>query len=246
MPHQDKRPLPFPDHIFRSPENDRVSLEDVCTAAARTAGNAETGLALAGRQHRWETVYATGQIAHHLEELQLVFGEGPVVDALSSGGPVFAADLAGQRSRSRWPVLAAASVETGARAAFAFPLRRKRPWVGTLTVYRAEPGELSNAQSVDTLRFAAVALQLLTSDIGPGPPESMGDTAWPVASADPNHDPTLIYQATGVLAAQKRVDVDTAFAILRAQAYASGTRLVSVAKATIETYLPLDEGAHIR
>jgi hypothetical protein len=247
MSYQHGRPLPPADDAFRISENRNIPLEDVCTSAANTAGDAEAALALGGGKGRWETVWATGETAHHLEEMQLVTGQGPVVESMSSGAPVFAADFAQPTSRSRWPAFAPMALETAGRAAFAFPLRGSRSWVGTLSVYRVEPGELSSAQSADILRLAASAFRLLTSSFVPNHAEPKGDNAWSAPTpADPNHDPALIYQATGVLAARKGVDIDTAFAILRAEAYTTGRRLVSVAKATIETYLPLDEGAQIR
>jgi hypothetical protein len=58
----------------------------------------------------------TDEVGRRLAELQLTFGEGPLLDASVTGGPVLASDLADAESASRWPAFAPAASAAGAAA----------------------------------------------------------------------------------------------------------------------------------
>ncbi len=74
-----------------------------------------------------------------LEDLQFTLGEGPGIDAHTSGRPVFEPHLA---ESTLWPVFAAAAEEAGMLACFAFPLSVGAIRLGALDLYRGRSGSL--------------------------------------------------------------------------------------------------------
>src|SRR5688500_4456017 len=70
-----------------------------------------------------------------IEELQFTLGEGPCVDAYSSGRAVTEPDL-GAPLRPRWSAFTPAAVDAGARAVFGFPMQIGVTRLGALNLYR--------------------------------------------------------------------------------------------------------------
>jgi hypothetical protein len=70
-----------------------------------------------------------------VQELQLNLGEGPCVDAWTSGEPTFETDLA-EPAIVRWP----AFVPAGIRSVFALPLALGAIRIGVLALYRDVSG----------------------------------------------------------------------------------------------------------
>src|SRR5439155_15786464 len=78
------------------------------------------------------TRFASDATSARVEDLQFALGEGPCIDAFSSGRPVLVADLAAREYALRWPVFAPGAVAAGARAVFAIPLRIGAIRIGVL------------------------------------------------------------------------------------------------------------------
>ena len=85
----------------------------------------------------WIILSDSGPVGDRLEDLQVVLGEGPRLDAVATGGPVAVTDLAHPRARARWPCFCAPALAGGVRAVFAFPVHLDAVPVGVLNVYRA-------------------------------------------------------------------------------------------------------------
>ncbi len=64
----------------------------------------------------------TDEVGRQLADLQLTLGEGPLLDASASSGPVLASELADGEWGTRWPAFGPAAGKAGAAAVFAFPL----------------------------------------------------------------------------------------------------------------------------
>jgi hypothetical protein len=58
----------------------------------------------------------TDEVGRQLAELQLTLGEGPLLDASASGGPVLSAGLADAQAAARWPAFTPAACRAGAAA----------------------------------------------------------------------------------------------------------------------------------
>ena len=181
---------------------------------------------------------ATDGRARQLEELQFALGEGPCVEASSSGRPVLRADLAvsGSAGSGRWPRFGAAVLDAGVRAVFAFPLRVGAIRVGVLDLYRDTPGPLTALDLADALAFADAAtfvvLHLQDHD------EYGGVNS---ALSGPIDHQAVVHQATGMITIQLGVSLAEALLRLRAHAYATGQTVSAVAADVVDRRLFFDD-----
>jgi ANTAR domain len=215
-----------------------MSAGDACAAAV--AGVQVTGawLSAGSSGDGGHLMRATDGVSRRLAELQLTLGEGPSLDAFTSGGPALASDLADREAGLRWPAFAVAACEAGAAAVFAFPLAVGAIRAGTLGLYRDRPGPLADRQLGDALLFADTATLLLLNA------QTNGSSG-----AEPDRQPAdfprhraEIDQATGMLTEQLGVSIADAFARLRAYAYANDLRLTDVAGDIVARRLRLHPG----
>ncbi len=198
---------------------------------------------------RRELVHATDRRAAELDELQFMLGEGPCVDAFTAGSPVLVPDLGPAGWQARWPGFTVAGVNAGACAVFAFPLALGAIRVGVLGLYRSAPGSLSPGALADVLVCADVALQLLlNSRAGADGDGRAHDGDWDgdgrahdgwARDGWPDHH-AQVYQATGMVSAQRGVGLEEALALLRAYAFAHDWALGEVAAAVVDRRLRLD------
>jgi GAF domain-containing protein len=175
-------------------------------------------------------VCATDDVSARIEDLQFTLGEGPCVDAVSSGAPVLVADLEQPEDIAidRWPAFIQSAADEGVKAIFAFPMRIGAISVGALDLYRDSPGDLTEAEiSAGLLAADAAALALLRFD-------SERDDAF---ADDSEHRSTYqlqVHQATGMVQVQLGVKTEEAFLMLRARAFASGRSIADVAVDVVE------------
>jgi len=219
-----------------------VSAGHACEAAAAVAGVDGGWLSLMSDPARRALVHATGPRAAELEELQFTLGEGPGADAFRSSSPVLVADLAAASWREWWPGFTPAGVAAGAAAVFAFPLVQGAIRVGVLGLYRATPGSLSPGALADVLVCADIALLLLLNSRAglDGNGDGLAEDGW-------SDDHARVYQATGMLSAQRGVGLEEALALLRAYAFSHDLTLDEVAAAVVARRLRLDsEGTGFR
>jgi hypothetical protein len=181
---------------------------------------------------------ATDGRARQLEELQFTLGEGPCVEASSSGRPALRPDLAaaGPAGSARWPRFGAAALEAGVHAIFAFPLRVGAIQVGVLDLYRDTPGPLSAPDLADALAFAdaatIVVLHLQDHD-------EHGSVS--AALSGPIDSQAVVHQATGMLTIQLGISLAGALLRLRAHAYATGQAVSAVAADVVNRRLHFDD-----
>jgi hypothetical protein len=211
-----------------------VSAGDACVAAAVATGVTGAWLTAARDAEAGHLMRVTGKLSEQLAELQLILGEGPSLDAVTSGGPVLTSDLDAAETRRRWPAFAPAAGRAGAAAVFAFPLRIGAIRAGVLTLYRDQPGALSTSQLGDALIFADAATMLLLDAQDHADGNTTNGNSGPAAGpAGQPSDLALhraeIDQATGMLTEQLGVGIADAFIRLRTYAYARDLRLTDVA-----------------
>ena len=212
-----------------------MSAEDACEVAA-AVGEADGGwLSVMSDPARRALVHATSRRAAELDELQFTLGEGPCADAFRSGRPVLVADLGAAGWRERWPGFAIASLTVEAAAVFAFPLVLGAIRVGVLGLYRKTAGPLSPGALADVLVCADVALQLLLNSRAGMDGDGLPGDGW-------SDDHAQVYQATGMVSAQRAVGPEEALALLRAHAFAYDLTLDEVAAAVVARRLRLGSG----
>ena len=185
---------------------------------------------------------ATDAVAAELEEIQMTLGEGPYLDAASSLSPVQVHNFADPATAAaeRWPFLAKEVARLEVCALFGFPVSLGEVPVGTVGLYRREPGALSTAQLGATLSAVDdIAASLLDQD------------TWTEVASRPSsgqHPPVrlgagtpLVHQAAGMTMIQLDVSIEEAMALLRATAYAEGIALADLAREVVERRLRLGE-----
>ncbi|ANS70681.1 hypothetical protein SLINC_8457 [Streptomyces lincolnensis] len=207
----------------------RVGVVDVCTAAVAALPVGGAGVSAMSRTTASHPLCSTDDISEQLEELQLMLGEGPCVDAFVHGSAILTPDLLAGALPDRWVVFADAALDAGARAVFALPLQMGAISPGVLDLYADVPTVLDTEELADALAFADLATLLLID-------ARIEETGAPVDGAlkdrgleDLGGYRAEIDQATGMLTAQLGVGIDEAFVRLRAYAFVQGRRLAGVA-----------------
>ncbi|MDT7554486.1 MAG: hypothetical protein QOI16_3022 [Pseudonocardiales bacterium] len=211
---------------------DHLLAQRICEACVDGLDIDGAALSLLTKSSSRETLWATDGTAELLEDLQFTLNEGACMEAATTGRAVFVPDLDHTTHVERWPMFAAAVAEqTLVGALFALPLQWGAVNLGVLDLYRAAPGELSDAQSRDALAAAdTAALMLLgqrTNPIDPADPEYSGyGGGWLDHSYGHRAE---IHQATGMVLAQLKISATDALARLRAHAFVHQRLLIDVA-----------------
>lgn len=170
---------------------------------------------------------SSGEQSQLLELIQLQTDSGPCVLAYRTGRAVFVDDLS--VDRSRWPAFAERGLAYNFQAVAALPLRLRDERIGALNLFLAQPGPLSAADVGVAQALADVAT------IG-----ILHHRAWTHSALINQQLQTaldsrvVIEQAKGVLAERGRVDVTTAFTLLRAHTRRTNQRLVDLARAVVD------------
>ncbi|MEU3465816.1 GAF domain-containing protein [Streptomyces sp. NPDC006733] len=171
-----------------------------------------------------DSVYAQFLGASHpaalqLENVQFAVSEGPGVTAAATGQPVIVPDL--HHVVTPWPFFGSLAREQlrDVGAIYALPLMIGGNTVGTVTLFRHEPGrpatdlaELSDIALVTATGFLWSAFQPLTGtgELPPWEPTSVLAAHWGAAHC-----------AAGALAEQEGITAEDALARIRGRAFAS-------------------------
>jgi hypothetical protein len=209
-------------------------MQRLCRAAARTLPASGVGISVMSTDGQPATVAASDAHSATVEDLQFTLGEGPCIDAYSTGRPVFAPDLT-VAARVRWPGYAPAAQEHGVQAAFSFPLQIGAARLGALDIYQDEPGSPSRETIVEALTFADAAMTGLLnaqqrSNEGDGTP----------ALDDALDNRFELYQAQGMVAVQLGIQLHEAMIRIRAHAYAQNRPLSDVADDIVARRIALE------
>ncbi|MEW2166652.1 ANTAR domain-containing protein [Streptomyces sp. NPDC007084] len=208
---------------------------DAVADAAGPLGVEGISVCAAGRPGVSEILWSSGGVADDFEDLQVMLGEGPGRDSLTSGAVVRVPDLARVRE-DRWPALLTEASDLAVQAVFCFPLRIGAITLGVLTLFRRVPGPLTSAQGEDAGALAAalthrvldLGLPLLSSPEG----------------ADLPHHHAVLHQATGMVSVQLEVPLAEALLRLRAHAYSNSLNLTETARDIVARRLRLAPEPH--
>lgn len=207
---------------FHRTEQQHVG-RSLCSTAVEVVEVPGAAIMLVNAAGTVHPVGVCGATMEAVEELQLVHGEGPCIDAHHLGRPVVEPDLAHPEAL-RWVGFSQPAVAAGAGAVFGFPLHIGSVCIGALNLCAEQPGALTADQHRDALVLADVAIVTLLSAQEESPP---GELSWDLV--DDSAHQVVVHQATGMVAVQLETDLVDAFARLRAHAFMSGRRLSAVA-----------------
>jgi GAF domain-containing protein len=202
----------------RSVEN---VLSDVTNAALELIPGADTaGVLLIGKNGRWDSVGGTSDLPHRLDELQMLFNEGPCVEAALDEVIVRTDDF---RAEDRWPKYSPAVVEIGVLSGVSFKLYTASRTAGALNLFSFKPHAFDGeAETFGTVLAAHAAAAILASREGEE-----------LQSAVSTRD--RIGQAKGIIMERYNVDDVRAFEMLRKLSQDSNIRLVDIAQRVIDT-----------
>ena len=198
-------------------------LERLCAVCVELVGITGAGVTVRGL-HLASSLCSSGPAAARLEELSLSLGEGPSVNAHTSGVAVLEPDLLSPVA-PRWPIFRPQAVEVGAEAMFAFPLRVGAVRLGSLMIYRDRPGMLSDEQHRDALAMSGVAMDVVLANQEQAPPDGLASGLRTLSGSRAE-----VHQAAGMVSVQVGVSVAEALLLLRARAYADERPLMDVAR----------------
>jgi GAF domain/ANTAR domain len=212
-----------------------VMLERACMTAVDLLGATGAGISLMADEGGHGFAAASDAFSRQLEELQFTLGEGPCIDAFTTGRPVLVPDLSDGHGR-RWPMYVSAVRERGVRAIFAFPIQIGGSRLGVLDVFRDKPGSLTPEQLGQAVALTDVVLTM-TLD---------GQRRAPAGALPQGFDEAPgfhieIAQAQGMIMIQLGVNITEALVRLRAYAYAQGRPVSEVARDVVARRLRFDD-----
>jgi GAF domain-containing protein len=187
---------------------------------------AGAGILLADAGDELGVVASTSEQNAFIELLQLDAGDGPCIEAFTTGTVVSVADP--HEMQQRWPKFAEAAAGFGYESVHAIPLRLRDASLGSLNLFRATPGTLNRGDAVAAQALADVAtISILQQRILEQSELAQSQLQRALDSR------VVIEQAKGFVAHTHQVDMDAAFALLRDHARSNGLRLVDVAARVI-------------
>jgi GAF domain-containing protein len=201
------------------------SLEDVLSDVTGSAkelisGTDTAGVLLIGKGGKFETLAATSDLPHRLDELQMKYTEGPCVEAALDEVIVRTDDF---RTEERWPQYSPAVVELGVLSGLSFKLYTADRTAGALNLFGFKPNAFdAEAETIGAVLAAHAAAAILASRQGEE-----------LQSALSTRD--RIGQAKGIIMERYGVDDIRAFEMLRRLSQESNTRLVEIAQQVIDT-----------
>ena len=216
-----------------------AAADGLCGACVQVLGVDGAAVSLMHDGATQGTFGSSGARSQHLDELQFTFGEGPCLDAVSSGNPVLVGDLDGLEEQ-RWPAFRTAVIDAGMGAVFALPVTVAGRAVGALDLFRtrSEPlAGVSLAGAVIAAELAALPLlDLMTADVDWDQVGQGGDGFAQLASLER----VEVYQATGMIIGATGMGPADALIRLRAYAFAHAMTASEVGYAIVDRRLSVD------
>lgn len=209
----------------------------LCGVAAEALSMSGAGIMLMSGELRAGSVCSSNRVSALIEDLQYTLGEGPCVDAHREQRPVLEPDL-GHPAQVRWLAFSPPALAAGARAVFGFPMRVGSVRLGALNIYRDQPGALTDDQHADALVMSDIAAREVLAVQSRAPAGAVAEEL--ESTADLRY---VVYQATGVVAAQLGVSVTMALLELRSYAFAHDELLNKVAEEVVSRRLRFDRQA---
>jgi len=205
------------------------TLVDDCTGLFDASA---AGILLVAPNGELEVVVATNESSDFLGIVQAKQGEGPCVEAITSGQPVSVLDL--EDVDARWSFFADAALRFGYRSMHALPMRLRQSTIGSLNLFRANVGRLDARDAVAAQALADVATISILQERA----HREGDIAREQLQRALDSR-IVIEQAKGILAQRHGVDMGRAFELVRSYARSTQSRLGDAAAKIVAGELDL-------
>jgi GAF domain-containing protein len=201
-------------------------LGDITALAARGIPGADSTSITLIRGERAFTAAHHGEMALAADELQYERGYGPCLDA-GRGNVVLRID--DMRTEHRWPDYVSHVLDTGVRSSLSVPLPYQGASIGALNIYSTRPEAFATPESLEAgLQVAeGIAVAVVNAEAH----AQVRDQARNMRVAMDSR--AVIEQAKGVLMAQRHVDADQAFDILREASQRYNRKLRDIAEGIV-------------
>jgi GAF domain-containing protein len=202
-------------------------LGEVTGIAARGIPGAESTSITLVRGDKAFTAAHTGEMALAADELQYERGYGPCMDAGRAGVVLRVDDM---RTEQRWPDYAPRVLEVGVLSSLSLPLPYQGSAIGALDVYSSRPGAFASRESEEAARTVAEAVAVLVANADAQ--DRLAEQARNMRLAMESR--AVIEQAKGVLMAQRRLDAEAAFEVLREASQRYNRKLRDIALGIVQ------------
>jgi GAF domain-containing protein len=192
------------------------------------------GLAVTDQRGQLRVIAASSEQARLLELFELQNDEGPCLVSFRTGRPVADPDL--DRRNHRWPRFAAQARDAGFRSVHAVPMRLREEIIGSLNLFRTEPGYLSEVDAHVGQAMADVATIAMLQERAVRSRTVLAEQLQTALNSR-----VVVEQAKGVLAERGGVGMDEAFSRLRDYARSRNHPLREVARGVIEGWAEVEE-----
>jgi GAF domain-containing protein len=204
-------------------------LTDVTRIAARGIPGAEATSITLLRDEKAFTVAHFGEMALAADELQYEHGYGPCMDA-GRGGVLLRVD--DMRTEQRWPDYVAHVLRsTPVRSSLSVPLPYQGTSIGALNNYSTVPAAFATPESLQAGLDVAEVVAVVVANADAH--HQLGEQARNMRVAMESR--AVIEQAKGVLMAQRHVDAEQAFEILREASQRYNRKLRDIAFGIVES-----------
>jgi GAF domain-containing protein len=202
-------------------------LREITSIATRGIPGAESTSITLLRGDKAFTAAHDGEMALAADELQYERGYGPCMDA-GRGNVVLRVD--DMRTEQRWPDYAARVGEQGVRSSLSVPLPYQGSTIGALNIYSTQVAAFDSPDSLEAgLEVAqTVAVAVANADAHAQLQEQARNMRIAMDTR------AVIEQAKGVLMAQRHVDADQAFELLREASQRYNRKLRDIASGIVE------------
>jgi GAF domain-containing protein len=174
------------------------------------------GLLLADLDGRLDLVASTSEENSLVETMALSADAGPCIECFRTGKLVSIPDI--ENAHPGWEAFTASALSAGFRSVVALPLRLRETVIGSLNLFRAQPGELNPRDIRAAQAMADMAAIGILHERSVREDDAVRDQLQVALSSR-----VVIEQAKGVIAHTRSVGMDEAFAALRG--YARGNQL---------------------
>ena len=204
-------------------------LTDITRIAARGIPGAESSSITLLRGDRAFTAAHHGDMALLADELQYAKGYGPCMDA-GRGGVLLRVD--DMRTEERWPdYVERVTQEAGVLSSLSVPLPYQGSTIGALNNYSTKPSAFATPESLRAGLEVAETIAVAVAN---------ADAHWQLGEQARNmrlamESRAVIEQAKGVLMAQRHIDADQAFEILREASQRYNRKLRDIALGIVES-----------
>jgi len=194
---------------------------------------AAAGLAVTDQRGQLRVIAASSERARLLELFELQNDEGPCLVCFRTGQPVAEPDL--DHFNRLWPRFAAQAREAGFRSVYAVPMRLREEIIGSLNLFRTEPGHLPEVDAHVGQAMADVATIAILQERAVRSRSVLAEQLQTALNSR-----VVIEQAKGVLAERGRIGMDEAFSGLRDYARSRNHPLREVARGVIEGWVDIE------